>query len=388
MALCVGLPALDDAASPPADAPLAAFRTELLDVAFETASAIRVNPFARDRARAQEAVAAACLRLDQPVKARGFAEEIDNWRRGAAWADLAFWCAQRGHPSEAQEYLTLAGQVVDETEDWRRDRIKVKIARTHALLGRSEEAERFESGVVEAETGKVAAIRASLSEDEAFDEQMSALDGLVAVGHLDVTKNALDGYAALFNRTYGSPERRTLVEEKIRGSWGNLPVFLRIELLLKLAGFALDHGDKSRALELVNDAQGLVDGAQWRVEDRIPRIAEVIKMRFRAGDAERARADAGTARSLFDAEVQTIVNIDRAGAIRPLAEAYAVMGDGAVALAVYRRVVEEGLANPNPRPRAEDLSATCCSMALHGIEPDAELWTRIGQISDGVAQPR
>ena len=63
------------------------------------------------------------------------------------------------------------------------------------------------------------------------------------------------------------------------------------------------------------------------------------------------------------------------------------MGDTATALSAYKRAVEEGVENPNSRPRAEDLSATCLSMAVHGVEPDAVLWTRIRQINDGLGDP-
>jgi hypothetical protein len=63
------------------------------------------------------------------------------------------------------------------------------------------------------------------------------------------------------------------------------------------------------------------------------------------------------------------------------------MGDGAAAVAVYKRCVEEGVANPNSRPRADDLAATCCSMALHGVEPDAALWSRLIQVEGKLGDP-
>lgn len=63
------------------------------------------------------------------------------------------------------------------------------------------------------------------------------------------------------------------------------------------------------------------------------------------------------------------------------------MGDTAAALAVYKRAVEEGVHNPNSRPRAEDLSATCCSMALHGVEPDGSLWARMEDIRGRLGDP-
>jgi len=81
------------------------------------------------------------------------------------------------------------------------------------------------------------------------------------------------------------------------------------------------------------------------------------------------------------------VNIYRAGALRPLAEAYQSMGDTAAALTVFKKAVEEGVENPNSRPRVEDLSATCRSMALSGVEPDADLWARLREVFTGLGQP-
>ena len=43
--------------------------------------------------------------------------------------------------------------------------------------------------------------------------------------------------------------------------------------------------------------------------------------------------------------------------------------------------------NPNSRPRADDVCATCISMAVHGIEPDAELRARLEQIVKELGAP-
>ena len=49
--------------------------------------------------------------------------------------------------------------------------------------------------------------------------------------------------------------------------------------------------------------------------------------------------------------------------------------------------IEAGTINPNSRPRAEDLSATCASIALAGIEPDASIRQRIERARAGLADP-
>lgn len=369
------------------DKPLAAYQNELLDLAFATASAIPIKPHIKDRSQAQEGVVAASLELDQPWRAFGLIEKIENWRRGTGYADLAFYCAMHDYTNEVQQYLDLAIQISESAEDWRRDHIRVKIANTYTLLGQTRQADQYVKGLADAESDKVSGVMAMIADEDNFEGQLNALDSLLVSGNFNIVENTLKAFANLFNRFYDDAERRSLVEEKLKTSWEKLPIFMRIELLKELAGFALDHADQAKALELVNEAQLFLDGAQWRPEHRIPMISKLVKLRFLTGDRQNARTDADVLLALFDSQRGKIVNIDRAGALRPLAEAYQSMGDTAAALAVYKRAVEEGVENPNSRPRAEDLSATCLSMALHGVEPDAELWTRIRQINDGLGDP-
>ena len=83
---------------------------------------------------------------------------------------------------------------------------------------------------------------------------------------------------------------------------------------------------------------------------------------------------------MVDQKGEGIIDIYRARAIIPLARAYHTIGDPETALTIYKQAVEAGMVNPNKRPRAEDLSSICCSMAQDGIQPDAELWARMQQI--------
>lgn len=372
---------------PLTDRPLAVYQSELLEHAFETATAIPVKPHIKDRARAQEKVVAASLELDQPLRAQYLVERIDNWRRGSGYCDLALYCARRGYSEETQQYLNLAVQISELAEDWRRDQIKVKIANTYAWLGQSMRPGQPGAGAGDTEWGKAAGVEAMDAGEDHFEGQMNALDALIAPGNYDMVENALKACANLFNRFYDDAGRRFLTEEKIKASWGKLPVFKRVELLTELAGFALDHTDRAKALELISEAQQFIDNVKWRPEHRIPLASELIRLRFRAGDAQQARNEADALLALFDAQRDAMVNIYRAGTLRPIAEAYQSMGDTETALAVYKRAVQEGVENPNSRPRAEDLSATCCSMALYGAMPDAELWNKIQQIKDSLGNP-
>ncbi len=372
----------------PQDKPLASFQTNLLQTAFDFATMIPVVPHIKDRSKAQAAVADICFKLDQPKRALGCIEKNGDWRRGAGYADYAFYCAQHGLTNDVQKYLNLANEISMITDqDWHKDRIRIKISRTHALLGQTELARQFESGVDAVESGKVARVDATLCADDAFNTQAQVLDGLVASGSFDLLKNALYAYTALFDRFYDNADRRSQIEAKIKASWNPLPVFVQIELLMELAGISLDHKDQSKALELVDAGQKIMDGATWRADFKVPLAARLAGLRFRSCDETAAHSAVAALLPFFNEHQSEIINIDKTETLIPVAEALQTMGDVAGALAVYKQAVEAAVENPNSRPRAEDLSAICLSMAKHNVEPDEALWSRIKEIQTNLGEP-
>jgi tetratricopeptide (TPR) repeat protein len=372
----------------PKDIPLEPYQNELLNIAFEAVSAMPKNPHIKSRSLAQESVVRTCLDLEQPQKALGYIEQIDNWRREACYADLAFYYAQHGASNEnVQYYLELAAKVPDQTEDWRKGRITSKISQTKAYMEQAKEAKQYERGNEKKEPVKIPDIKKMTSPLDSFDEKMEALGKKVLTGQFDDIKNSLETYAELYNRFYQDVERRALIEEKIKTTWSKMPLIIRIDLQKKLIHFALAHSDKNAALELTNEAKSMMDSTSWPSRYEIPMQAELAGFRFRAGDEQRARPEVRKALDLFDTERKKIVNIYRAKMLRSIAQAYWTMGNSATTLDLYKRAIEAGIENPNSRPRAEDLASTCCSMALHKVEPDAELLNRIRQIRDDLGDP-
>jgi hypothetical protein len=88
-----------------------------------------------------------------------------------------------------------------------------------------------------------------------------------------------------------------------------------------------------------------------------------------------------------DDEVKDLVDVFRAEARRPAAEALAAMGAVDRAREVFAALIEEGAVNPNARPRAEDLALTAASLARAGIEPDEAMWARLRGIREGLVAP-
>lgn len=360
---------------------------ELLEVAFETATLIPVQPHIKDRSKAQESVIAACLKLGQAKRAYSWIDKIEDWRRGYCYADLAYYCAENGNREVVPQLLQLAEQISQTAEDWRRDRIRVRIAQTHALMGELSKAEGYEVGVVESESGKVAGTRALVADSKSFDELMQEIDPLLASQHFDVLRNALFSCVEYYGKFYADAEKRTAAETKIRSAWGGMTPIVKIEILRNLASASLKNSDFTRAVELIEEAQQIIDAHEWPPEYFTQITAKLLELRFKAGDRENAEGAAKAALERYDREEMTIINIDRAGALRPLAEAYSAGGETDLARSIFKRAVEKGVENPNSRPRAEDLSATCLSMALSATEPDEELWTRIRQIREALGDP-
>ena len=365
----IGFDSHDEAKSArsPKDLPLKSYQTELLKIAFQAASAMPVNPHIKDRSRSQESVVKVCFELKQPQRALSYIEQIDNWRRGVGYADLALYYAQHGAMKEEVEpFLNKAAKVAEETEDWRGDRIRVKVDQANTLLGHYQKAR----------------VRT-----DSFDKEMEALEKNMSSGQFDAVKSTLMAYSELFNRFYTDSDRRALIEGKIKAAWVKMPISVRIDPLTQLTGFALAHSDQTKALKLIGETERIVESISLQPRFAIPVKTKLAELRFRAGDKQRARTEVQNALIMFDREREKIIDIYRAQMLHSIAEAFWVMSDTDIALDLYKRALEAGIENPNSRPRAEDLVATCCSMALHSVEPDAELFGRIRKILDNLGDP-
>jgi hypothetical protein len=373
------------------DTSLLPFQEELLDIAYQASSKIPTEPYTqlKNRSKAQEDVVLACLELDQTQRARSYAEGILNWRRGAAFAAVAFHLAQRGDTARIPELLEAAEQ---ESEDpqikqaWRRDRIRAMIARTHAYLGDDRTAAAYEAGLEDSERGKVAPVRAMLLPEDEFEAEVAAIDTIFQEEGFDQAKNALDSCVELFNRFYEDEERREQVEKRFQGAWsGRLPVLYRVERLMDMAQVALEHDDEEVALRYIDQAYEVLPNVDC-VAPRflIPLNAKLAALRREAGQETLAEVDLEATMALYEAQREKIQNFFRAETLVPLAEAFQIMGETSAALVVYERALAEAVINPNIQHQAANLSLVCTSMARYAVEPSSPLMERIRVIEAGL----
>ena len=377
---------------------MAPWRTELLEEAFAIASSIPEEPHLRDKAKVQEWCAAAALDLDCADRARQYAEDMKTWRQAAVLADIAGWYGERGDTATMEQLAERALSLAPLARDWQQERIRVHAARAYAKAGRDSRAKALSSGVGEAEQGKVEAVVAARSgTDDAqpaieagrptFDAQMAQADEWIMTLNFDLTRNAAEVCIALYAGCQGNADQCAQVERSVAAANTKLPPDIRIANLLALARIAAEAGHLERAAPLVEAAEGVLNSGTWMPEDEIVQVAAIALGKHRIGRTEDARADLKKALALFGEKRDSIIDIYRAAPLRAVAVTRAKMGDRAEALDTFLMAIAEGTANPNARPRAEDLTETCVAMVVNDIDPGDAGRARIREIRAGLKDP-
>ncbi len=379
------------------DARLAPEQSELLDLAFRAASAMPTLPHAKNRARAQEEVAQTALDLEAPARALDYVEQIDNWRRAAGLAECAVFAAEHGQNKLARELIERARarmlataespSALEPVQDWMVDRTKAALARAYHRMGESEEARNLARGIGDADALTLREAWVETLADGDFDSEFRAIEAGATSREIDPVRFALHSAVGLHARFYADPKRREMLEAVVRDNWSVVPLAIRIDLLIQLADGARTNGDNGRSLILLAEAREHFDAARWLVQDRLPVLARFAVARHQSGAVEAAHSDGVAAHELALESIATVVDVFRAAALRPLAEAFAEMGDVERARQVYALAIEHGLVNPNSRPRAQDLVATACSLARHPAIAGVALMVKLREAFGGLGDP-
>jgi len=372
------------------DAELEPYQVELLELA---ASAAERIPYEKPRATAEEGVAVTALRMDAPSVALEYARRVENWRRGSLVADIAMHFADRDEMELAEKLAERAFRIARGTEQedpqsWRRARIAAKAGHVFVLAGRTGEVADLLQGLESSDMGIVDNARVKTMSDADFEQYLTSVELATQAGDLELIVHTFNSCVELVDRFWMDGTRRERLEAAMRSYWTKMPIPERLKLTMRLAEVAMGKEDSAKALAYLDEAQDVMDSARWLPRHLLPMQAELAVMRVNAGDGSGGRAELRDALATYDEEWVDMTDIWRAGALRPVAEGFHRTGDSAQAKLVYARVLEDGNVNPNVKPRAEDLSATCCSMALYAFEPDAAMLSRIRALRDGLVQPK
>ena len=372
----------------PASPPLANLsRDDLLDLAFQISTSIPIEPFASDRARMQALVAQACIKNGSLIQAIQYASKIEGWRQGELFALIGQQYASANETQLACDFAARAMEVAATEIDWRRERIVIETAKLYLQLGDSTKASALVEGATQAELGKIEAARTAIVLQSQLDNQADMFDKAIATKNFDLARGAIEGYLVWLDRVSQDEIRTTRALKAIDDALLELPLDLQVKYGIDLADHLHKNLKRDLAILKLDKATEIFSATTFLPEDIAPLGAMIARARIRLGDESSARLLLQRLYSEYSTRREGIVNLRRATSLRALAEGFCELGDRDDAIACYNLALEEGTINPNARPRAEDLGATCISMAEYGISLTPDLKNRIDTIRSSLTYP-
>lgn len=359
----------------------------LVEEAFAVACAMPGGPHARPRARTQEDVALAALELGFEARAVEMAREILDWRRAEVYARAAQRAASEGRRDEALALADRAHAAIPPDANWSRERVAMEAAIAFELAGAPAKSAELLPLVVESDRGRVRAAAIPALPAEALPAEADAFDRAIATQDLDMVRSAIVGWTALLRRWSADDALRARAVQALDGAIAGLPVDLRIDANLALARTFRGLGLPGEAKSRLDAAIATFACAELLPEDVAPIGCMVAEGRIAAGDVAGAKAGLRDLRKRFDSARTGIMTTRLARSLRALGAAWAAAGDPEMARRAFRDALDAGLVNPNGRPRAEDLVATCIAMATSGTTPDPFTAQKIEEVRTQLGEP-
>jgi hypothetical protein len=389
----VGARELLSPAPPSVHGDVASGPSALLGRAFGAASKLPEVPHLKTRGRLQEDLVEALLEAGGPVAlAQEWTGRISNWRGALGAAAISVHLAREGEEQAAKAALEAAqgleAALTDPSEQgWRRNRVRARIALAYAILGDKATAAAIQARMDATEGGMLSVYAASILDPELIEAQAEQLFELAAAGTSDEARFALEAVSVFYGRVHGDEELREKLYAGLIEHWKQVPLVPRVELLDLFARGDVENGAPVLAQAKINRIEEMVRTNKVLLEDQVALRARVALLRGLAGQGEAGVAMADEALAKYDEVRESINSIWRGRALRPLAEAYASLGQRMIASDLYERALAEAVVNPNSRPRVEDLVKISISITRSGIEPTRSLEQALERVANGVGEP-
>lgn len=359
---------------------------ESLEWAFKFASAIDPDP--KDKAMAQESVVIDYAAAGDLARAAGLAGEIDGWRRGTAYADIAMQYARAGNLEKAGEFIRRAQLVRSSIKTWEGQRIDAKVAKAEALLGRTDQV-KTTAGALTREDERQYAERgaATVAFGEAssgnFDEAMALLDSMGERKGLEATWWRYDTCLELSRHAGLTPEQRKRALTEALEAAGTVPGWKQGEALALVAVELEKAGLHDKALDAVTRA-GVI---ARNMSATMPAKGEILVTVARAWEEMSKNAEAIKLLEMAENEAAVPNVIYHPATYARIASVYRLLGDetNATRLNEMAITVAEGL--ENARPRALAVVEICRSMGLSNVAPDQETVKRFDALYIGLDDP-
>jgi hypothetical protein len=371
LALLVCAPLFAGSANAPESAPAQPDRVlpPALARAWAFASAIENDD--KDRGKYREKVVQAIVETGDLPAAAAFAEKIENWRRGVAFADIALEMmkVQDVQTNAVRDLLVRANLEMIRAEDWRRDRIRMHMAQVWAMSGEQTKIEALQTLYVEADEvariemsraigeARAGDLAAALRRLDAMAEKPTYYDVLWRVEAYrflaDVTENKDDDLTGLFERAWDAAEAIP----------GYRREEIRLDMLAQMVSRSVAADAVAAWLEEVAGrvkTPGLPGHIQGMLLGQTARVYGVRK------DPDAVQALLDLAEPLMD---EGMMAFERPEIRSMFAEAFALAGDAARAKTQFAAALDTTVHLVNPRPRAIAATEICLAMQRGGADP-------------------
>jgi hypothetical protein len=323
----------------------------------------------KDRNKARAEVAGAMLFDGHPERAKEMADGIEDWRRGAIYADMVVYQVLHGLSRfDNEALLDAASRVADENIEWRMVRVHEHIAMAKAVQGKTEEVEairtRFE--IDNAVRGKLGAYLALAKARTGMEkEALTELERLGGETLFDINIWNVQGLLLLAREGGGPEESRLNALEAAWAAADKVPGFKKHQIKMQVIEAWGAAGKTEQTMAAMEDVDSAVVGLGHPAHIKAPLMAEVAISWAKQGDAERVRVLEPLILSLIDSD--DMQNIERPAALALIAEANGLAGNRDRALELYKMALERSLELVNPRPRALAAVSVCLSLQRSGL---------------------
>jgi len=379
------VPLLAVLAGLPAGAALAV-SSPALEEGFRIASAIQND--AKDRGRAQESVVLDLAEAGFPDEAARKADQVEGWRRGVAYAEIARILARQDRLEEARALLAKADAVRAATEGWEGSRIEAHAGQARALVGQMDRTESTALRLVEEDqlqyAGLPAIVKASAQAARGeIDPALATLGDGEKVA-LEMVWWRTSVFLEIARSPKATPEQRRKALEAGRTDAARLEeVITRLDALERVATAAAEAGMEDLALAVIESTHPLVAG--------MPDTA-VLKGAYLAGEA-RTLARLGRAPAARERLASALASsagigiLDRPAILANIAGGYQALTDSAETSRVLGLALAEAEALANARPRALAAVEICRAAARFGIPWSEGTARRVASLRSGLKAP-
>jgi hypothetical protein len=354
--------------------------------AFRFASAIVSDP--KDMGKAQEAVVWDYTSSQRWEEAEAAAAQVEGWRRGTAYADLATALAKAGKKDQARAMIAKAEAHRATVEGWQNPRIAAHVANAYAALGDVEKANTLARAVAiedaQQYAGRAAATKASglaaQGNAEAAEAELAQFKGTSDIEDLWWR---MVGYVEIARQTTLPKEKRLEALGDARKAAASIPGWKRAEALESIAEAYDALGAKAEAKSAVAEAESIVTPLPDTMPIKAALLSNCARTYGKVGDKESARRLLGLAETCA-ASAQPI---DRPTVYANTAASFASVGEKERAKQLFGKALDEATGLVNARPRALAVVEICRSMSKASMPLDPATRQRLESLYAGLKDP-